>query len=98
MAHEISEEEKIRIKSMVDELVEKAKKASEEYLKLDQETVNNIIKAMAMAGLEKHMELAKMAIEETGRGILLPFWNRHFRPERADPRALNRRRLQYMAA
>ena len=69
MAQEISEEEKMRIKSMVDELVEKAKKASEEYLKLDQEQVNNIIKAMTMAGLEKHMELAKMAIEETGRGI-----------------------------
>ena len=69
MAQEISEEEKMRIKSMVDDLVEKAKKASEEYLKLDQEQVNNIIKAMAMAGLEKHMELAKMAIEETGRGI-----------------------------
>ena len=69
MAQEISEEEKMHIKSMVDDLVEKAKKASEEYLKLDQEQVNNIIKAMAMAGLEKHMELAKMAIEETGRGI-----------------------------
>lgn len=69
MAQEISEEEKARIKSMVDDLVEKAKKASEEYLKLDQEQVNNIIKAMAMAGLERHMELAKMAVEETGRGI-----------------------------
>lgn len=69
MAQEISEEEKLRIKSMVDELVKKAKKASEEYLNLNQDQVNNIIKAMAMAGLEKHMELAKMAIEETGRGI-----------------------------
>ena len=69
MAQEISEEEKMRIKSMVDELVAKAKKASEEYLKLDQDQVNNIIKAMSMAGLERHMELAKMAVEETGRGI-----------------------------
>lgn len=69
MAQEISEEEKMRIKSMIDELVVKAKKASEEYLKLDQDQVNNIIKAMAMAGLERHMELAKMAVEETGRGI-----------------------------
>jgi len=69
MAQEISEEEKMRIKSMVDDLVAKAKKASEEYLKLDQDQVNNIIKAMAMAGLERHMELAKMAVEETGRGI-----------------------------
>ncbi|MCR5146033.1 MAG: bifunctional acetaldehyde-CoA/alcohol dehydrogenase [Clostridia bacterium] len=69
MAQEISEEEKMRIKSMVDDLVKKAKKASEEYLQLDQEQVDKIIKAMAMAGLERHMELAKMAVEETGRGI-----------------------------
>ena len=66
---EISEEEKIKIKSMIDDLVKKAKIASEEYLKLDQKQVDNIVKSMAMAGLEKHMELAKMAIEETGRGI-----------------------------
>ena len=57
------------VKKMVDELVKRAKKASEEYLKLDQETVDNITKAMSMAGLEHHMELAKMAVEETGRGI-----------------------------
>ena len=69
MATEISEEEKNKVKSMIDDLVEKAKIASKEYLKLDQEKVNNIIKAMSMAGLEKHMELAKMAVEETGRGI-----------------------------
>ena len=62
---EISEEEKNRIKSMIDSLVEKAKIASQEYLKIDQEQVNKIIKAMSMAGLERHMELAKMAVEET---------------------------------
>ena len=59
----------MKIKQMIDELVEKAKKASKEYLKLDQKTVDNITKAMSMAGLEHHMELAKMAVEETGRGI-----------------------------
>ena len=63
------EEQEQKIKQMIDELVQKAKIASEEYLKLDQETVNNIIKAMSMAGLEHHMELAKMAVEETGRGV-----------------------------
>lgn len=62
---EISEEEKNKIKSMIDSLVEKAKIASQEYLKLDQNQINNIIKAMSMAGLERHMELAKMAVEET---------------------------------
>ena len=69
MAKEISEEENSKIKEMIDSLVEKAKRASEEYLKLDQDTVNNIIKKMSMAGLDKHMELAKLAVEETGRGI-----------------------------
>ena len=57
------------VKEMVDSLVEKAKKASEEYLKLNQEQIDNIVKAMSMAGLEHHMELAKMAVEETKRGI-----------------------------
>ena len=57
------------IKKMVDDLVEKAKIASKEYQKLDQEQVNNIVKHMSMAGLENHMKLAKMAVEETKRGI-----------------------------
>lgn len=67
MSEEINQEE--RIKKMIDSLVERAKKASEEYLKLNQGTVDDITKAMSMAGLEHHMELAKMAVEETGRGI-----------------------------
>ena len=62
-----NEEEKIQ--KMINDLVEKAKKASEEYMKLNQEQIDNIVKAMSMAGLEHHMELAKMAVEETGRGI-----------------------------
>ena len=65
----MEENKEEKIKQMIDELVEKAKKASEEYLKLDQKTIDKITKAMSMAGLEHHMELAKMAIEETGRGI-----------------------------
>ena len=66
---EISEEEKKEIQEMIDGLVERARKASEEYKKLDQATVDNITKCMSMAGLDHHMELAKMAVEETGRGI-----------------------------
>ena len=69
MAKEVSEEEKIRIQEMIDKLIEKAKKASKEYLELKQDQVDEIVKQMAMAGLEHHMELAKMAVEETGRGI-----------------------------
>ena len=61
--------EEKEIQKMIDDLVRRAKIASQEYMKLDQEKINKIIKAMSMAGLEHHMELAKMAIEETGRGI-----------------------------
>ena len=67
MSDNVNEEKEIE--QMINDLVEKAKKASQEYLELDQETINNITKAMAMAGLENHMKLAKMAVEETGRGI-----------------------------
>jgi len=62
---EITEEEKMRIKGMIDDLVKRAKKASEEYQKLDQETIDRVVKAMSRAGLEHHMELAKLAVEET---------------------------------
>ena len=50
MSNQNSEEE-AKVKQMIDELVEKAKIASKQYLELDQQTVNNVIKAMAMAGL-----------------------------------------------
>ena len=63
-----NQEEK-NVEQMIDNLVKRAKKASEEYMNLDQKTIDGIVKAMSMAGLEHHMELAKMAVEETGRGI-----------------------------
>lgn len=50
-------------------LVDKAKKAQEAYMALDQEQVDTIVHAMALAGLDKHMYLAKLAVEETGRGV-----------------------------
>lgn len=69
MPNETNIDEELRVKKMIDDLVEKAKIASKQYLELNQEQVNNIVKAMSMAGLEHHMELAKMAVEETKRGI-----------------------------
>lgn len=62
-------EENNNVKEKIDALMQRAKIASNEYMNLNQEQVDNIVKAMAMAGLEHHMELAKMAVEETGRGI-----------------------------
>ncbi len=69
MAQELSQEEQEKVKKMIDNLVARAKVASEKYLELNQEQVDNIVKAMAMAGLDNHMKLAKMAVEETKRGI-----------------------------
>ena len=66
---DIDENEELKIKNNINELIEKAKIASKEYMKLNQEQVNNIVKAMSMAGLENHMKLAKMAVGETGRGV-----------------------------
>lgn len=54
---------------MVNELVKKAQVALEAFMELTQEQVDEITKAMALAGLSAQMKLAKMAVEETGRGI-----------------------------
>ena len=53
----------------VNVLVEKAQVALEGLKKLDQDTIDNIVHEMVLAGLSKQQELAKMAVEETGRGI-----------------------------
>lgn len=57
------------IKKNIDSLIERAKVARDEYTKLNQEQIDKIVKAMAMAVLENHMMLSKMAVEETKRGI-----------------------------
>jgi len=56
-------------KLAVDVLVEKADKARRALVAMTQEKIDGIVKAMALAGLGRHMELARMAVEETGRGI-----------------------------
>jgi len=53
----------------IDVLVDRAQRAARDYLALDQEAVDRIVLKMALAGLEKHMELARLAVEETGRGV-----------------------------
>ena len=60
---------KTDVQTMIDTLVEKAQVALKEFMALDQEAVDNIVHAMALAGLDKHQELARMAVEETGRGV-----------------------------
>lgn len=60
----------VDVNAMIDQLVANAQKALEEYMKLDQEQVDKIVHAMALAGLDNHMPLAKLAYEETGRGVM----------------------------
>ncbi len=57
------------VDTMINELVANANKALEQYLEMDQEQVDGIVHEMALAGLENHMEIARMAVEETGRGV-----------------------------
>ncbi|PWW44199.1 MULTISPECIES: bifunctional acetaldehyde-CoA/alcohol dehydrogenase [Paenibacillus] len=50
-------------------LIDKANKAHAAFMSMDQKQIDRIVQAMALAGLDKHMMLAKMAVEETGRGV-----------------------------
>ncbi|OJF97037.1 bifunctional acetaldehyde-CoA/alcohol dehydrogenase [Alkalibacterium sp. 20] len=53
----------------IDQLVTKGKQALDGLSELNQEQVDAIVQAMALAGLDNHMKLAKLAVEETGRGV-----------------------------
>ncbi len=57
------------VQEKINSLVEKAQVALNEFLALDQEAIDKIVHEMALAGLDKHQELARMAVEETGRGV-----------------------------
>ncbi len=57
------------VNEMIDSLVKRAKVASDKFNLLNQDQVDYIVKQMAMAALENHMKLAKLAVEETKRGI-----------------------------
>ncbi|MFU0799492.1 MAG: bifunctional acetaldehyde-CoA/alcohol dehydrogenase [Xylanivirga thermophila] len=69
MGKEKDVKEVIDVPAMIDGLVANAHKALEGFMKLNQEQVDAIVKAMTLAGLDNHMSLAKMAIEETKRGV-----------------------------
>lgn len=57
------------VSKMINKLVEEGQVALKEFLTFDQEAVDHIVKEMALAGLDQHMPLAKLAIEETKRGV-----------------------------
>ena len=58
-------EEKIEI----DNLVKQAHQAELEYRNMTQEQIDEIVKEMSKAAMNNHMMLAKMAVEETKRGV-----------------------------
>lgn len=62
--------EENNVSNMINELVKKAKEAENEYMLLDQVTIDNIVKQMSIAANSKHMELACLAVEETKRGVV----------------------------
>ena len=62
------EEEKVKLE--IDGLVKKAKKAEKDYEALDQQKIDEIVKKMSVAAVEAHMQLAKLAVEETKRGLV----------------------------
>ena len=53
----------------VNSLVEKALVALNEYASYTQEQIDYIVAKASVAALDQHGELAKLAIEETGRGV-----------------------------
>lgn len=67
----MSEEDKNKqIYDMVDNLVKKSHVALDKMADLSQEQVDKICEAIATAGEQNAYPLAKMAVEETGRGVL----------------------------
>jgi acetaldehyde dehydrogenase / alcohol dehydrogenase len=53
----------------LDGYVERAAEAARAFRRLDQEAVDRIVWAMVVAGLEHAVELAELAMEETGFGV-----------------------------
>ena len=62
-------EEKNSVSSKIDVLVNNAVKALEEFASFDQEKIDYIVAKCSVAGLDNHGVLAKMAVDETGRGV-----------------------------
>lgn len=58
-----------KVNEEIDRLVANGKKALDEFLNLDQEKIDYIVAKCSVAGLDHHGSLAKLAIDETKRGV-----------------------------
>ncbi|NMO96848.1 bifunctional acetaldehyde-CoA/alcohol dehydrogenase [Paenibacillus lemnae] len=67
--HEAAQVKRQTAEEYVQTLMDRANTAVKEFQSLDQNTIDKIVQAMALAGLENHMALAKLAVQETGRGV-----------------------------
>ena len=63
------ESNKDEVTQMIDSLAEKGQEALKELSKKSQHEINDIVHQMSMAAVDQHMHLAKLAYDETGRGI-----------------------------
>ncbi|MFE6237360.1 bifunctional acetaldehyde-CoA/alcohol dehydrogenase [Cellulosimicrobium sp. NPDC057862] len=61
--------EDTRTTQEIDVLVERGRKALDQYMSLTQEDVDRIVLKASVAGLHQHGHLAQMAVAETGRGV-----------------------------
>ena len=57
------------VQTVIDELATKGVEALDAMANFTQEQVDHIVHQAAIAALDKHMYLAKLAVDETGRGI-----------------------------
>ncbi|ULT58360.1 bifunctional acetaldehyde-CoA/alcohol dehydrogenase [Neobacillus drentensis] len=62
-------QEKQMVTAAIDQLANNAEKALREFRGYTQEMVDKIVKEMALAALENHKKLAKLAVTETRRGV-----------------------------
>jgi len=67
--NEVVQEKKQGAEEYIQSLIDKANIAQAAFMEMNQEQIDNIVQAMALAGLDQHMYLAKLAVEETGRGV-----------------------------
>ncbi|KRM61930.1 bifunctional acetaldehyde-CoA alcohol dehydrogenase [Paucilactobacillus vaccinostercus DSM 20634] len=58
------------VEDMINKLVSAGHVALDALDGFDQEKIDHIVHQMAMEALDHHMELAKLAVEETGRGVV----------------------------
>lgn len=66
----VAKQEQVDNNQSIDKLVDNAQNALKEYMSMSQAQIDAIVKAMTLVGVAEHMRLAKLAVQETGRGVV----------------------------